>query len=254
MINIQSFLEYSIIFPFWFYFWKPSKLQNLPLIFNSYFSYNFIATRTAGVTGAGLALSPDDTQLFFYALTKTGSKSAFWKLLLTSTSFSWMTLPFQNIDYFTPFLSLNRALIGGALPTPDTALNILFDWGQTIPVWSLRQNCPTGSTWGLRSSATLEVGNILYFAWAINSNLNFLFSGHYTANATAVGNKYLASTVVIERITDMTLVNGIIYIAGFQTSANCLLFSYNPTTDTWGQTYSLPTTYTTFFTLGDPNL
>ena len=218
------------------------------------FSTNFVTTRSAGVTGVQLALSPDDTQLFFSAITNPGGNGAFWNLLLSSTSYNWITLGFQNVDYFTPFLSLNKILIGGALATPDTTLNILFIWGQTTPIWTLRQNCPTAQTWDLRASATIEVGSILYFAWAISTNLNFLFSGHYTANATAVGNKYLASTAVIERITDMTLVNGNIYIAGFQTSANCLLFSYNPTTDTWGQTYELPTTYTTFVTLGDPNL
>ena len=218
------------------------------------FSYNFVTTRSAGVTGVQLALSPDDTQLFFYAITNPGGNGAFWNLLLSSTSYNWITLGFQNIDYFTPFLSLNKILIGGALATPDTTLNILFTWGQTTPIWTLRQNCPTVLTWDLRASASLEVGNIIYFAYSISTVLNFLFSGHYTANATAVGNKYLISTSGVERITDMTLVNGIIYIAAFIPSANCLLFSYNPTTDTWGQTYEFGTTYITFFTLGDPNL
>ena len=136
----------------------------------------------------------------------------------------------------------------------DIILNIFFEWGQTTPIWTLKINCPASDLCYLRSSEILEIGDTLYFAWAVSNTKNFLFSRHYSSNATAIGNKYLSSVTDMDRVTDMALVNGIIYIAVFRSSGNALLFIYNPTTDTWSQTYELPTTYTTFFTLMNSNM
>ena len=221
------------------------------MIFDFLYSTKF---KTLGTTGTQLALNLDNSELFFYGMKKSVNNGIMWRLVLSVANYEWVTQIFNDIDYFTPFLSQNRILIGGAAGSPNAALNILFQWGQTTPVWTLRQNCPSSNAWYLRSSATLEVGNILYFAWAINANFKFLFSGHYASNATIIGNKYLASVSGMNRVTDMTLVNGIIYIALLRSLGNSLLFIYDSTTDTWGQTYELPTTYTTFFTLVDTNL
>ena len=158
---------------------------------------------------------------------------------------------FNDLDYFTLF-PLNKILIGGAYLDLGIILNIFFEWGQTTPIWTLKINCPASCY--LRSSEILEIEDTLYFAWAVRNTKKFLFSRHYSANATAIGNKYLSSVVDMERVTDMTLNNGIIYITVFRLSGNALLFIYNPTTDTWNQTYVLPTTYTTFFTLMNSNM
>ena len=64
----------------------------------------------------------------------------------------------------------------------------------------------------------------------------------------------MASTSDMQKVTDMTVVNGIIYIALWKSVGNALLFIYDPTNDVWGQTYELPTIYTTFFTFKDSNL
>ena len=140
-----------------------------------------------------MEINPSGEELIYEAI--INNKGAIWKLTISTNTHIWVRFTFRNIDSGLSIFSLNRFVVGGG-ENVSRSLNILFEWGNPTPVWSLENRWGEG-LWYMLTSEVVQVGSRFYFSWVL-TNLNYIvFCGNSISDGSVqttrwVFNNYLS--------------------------------------------------------------
>ena len=138
--------------------------------------------RTTNIQEISAKLSQNGEELVYES--NQNSNTSVCKFTTAKNEHIWVKVPYGNVDIVFPLFDQNQVLIGGAARQFNN-LNILAEWNETNPIWTLQNNWE-GEDCFVKASEVALIGSTIYFAWAFTSEDHFVFSGHSLSDASSL--------------------------------------------------------------------